>query len=314
MDPVVQAVLNEMRAKGVPSLFSVPINQARERVEQATEAARQRVAPPEVYAVQDTMSAADGVQVPVRIYRPAAPPTSLPTVVFFHGGGFALGSVASADTLCRHLCRTLDAVVVSAEYRLAPEHPFPAAHDDALAVGRWALANADVLGGDRRRVVIGGESAGANLATSTALRCVGAEVPFVAQLLIVPGIDFGRDLAVLRGSGEVHLLLSPDDLDTITRLYLGASPQQCLCCPPSPLRAASLLGLPSTVIAVAGHDHLRDEGLRYAAALSDAGVAVDLLSLDAMPHPFLAFLGVSPGVDQALAHICEALRKQMSPR
>jgi acetyl esterase len=312
LDPTLQAVVDHLRAQAVPALFSLPIEQARERVRLATETARQRCAPPAVWGVEDTQAVDGDHQVPVRVYRPGPAGPARPTVVFFHGGGFALGSVASADTVCRHLCDRLDAVVVSAEYRLAPEHRFPAAHDDALLVGRWAVAAAARLGGDAQQVVVAGESAGANLATCTALRCVGTSHRLAAQLLIVPGVDFARDLSALRSTGEDHPLLTPDDLDTISRLYLGGATEQALLCPPSPGRAPTLAGLPPAVVAVAGHDHLREEGLRYASAMQAAGVPVSLLSLDAMPHPFLAFLGVSPGVDQALDQICHALRRLLA--
>jgi acetyl esterase len=308
LDPVIQSVLDQQQAQQLPSLFAIPIGQARERMRLAVTAARQRLGAPAVASAEDLMAVDAGHTVPVRVYRPAATTAPRPTLVFFHGGGFALGSIESADTLCRHLCRRLDAVVVSADYRLAPEHPFPAAHDDALAVGRWALRQVAHLGGDAGRVVVGGESAGANLATSTALRTLDGPTRFAAQWLVVPGVDFARDLGVLRASAESFPLLTPDDLQAISRLYLGAASHRAGHFPPSPLHAPSFQGLPPAVIAVAGHDHLRGEGLAYAAALRADGVPVDVVELADMPHPFLAFLGASAGVGHALERACGPLR------
>jgi len=311
LDPAIQSVLDQQQAQRLPSLFELPIAQARERIRLASEAARHRLGAPAVASAEDLLAVDAGHTVPVRVYRPRATPVPCATLVFFHGGGFALGSVDAADTLCRRLCLALDAVVVSAEYRLAPEHPFPAAHDDALAVGRWALRQAAHLGGDAGRVVIGGESAGANLATSTALRTLDGPTRFAAQWLVVPGVDFSRDLGTLRESGEWFPMLTPDDLQAISRLYLGAASDRAGHFPPSPLHAPSFQGLPPAVIAVAGHDHLRGEGLRYAAALRADGVPVDVVELADMPHPFLAFLGASAGADRALERACDALRTLM---
>lgn len=307
LDPVIQSVLDQQRAQRLPSLFELPIAQARERIRLASEAARQRLGVPAVASVEDLLAVDAGHTVPVRVYRPSALSLPRPTLVFFHGGGFALGSVDAADMLCRRLCLALDAVVVSAEYRLAPEHPFPAAHDDALAVGRWALRHAAHLGGDAGRMVIGGESAGANLATATALRTLDSPVRFAAQWLVVPGVDFARDLDALRRSGEPFPLLTPEDLAAISRLYLGQASGQAGHFPPSPLHAPTFQGAPPATIAVAGHDHLRGEGLRYAAALRADGVPVSVVELADMPHPFLAFLGASAGADRALERACEPL-------
>ena len=312
LDPVLQAVIQDMRSKAVPSLFSIPVAEARERIRMATEGARQRSTPPEVDSVEDFLASEGELTVSVRVYRPSR--KGVPTLLFFHGGGFALGSIDSADTLCRHMCRQLDAVVVSADYRLAPEHPFPAAHDDALMLGLWALAHAQELGGDVHRVIIAGESAGANLATSAALQLRDSFPGFAAELLIVPGVDFARNLELLRSSGQEHQLLTPNDLQTISELYLGRAPEKARLFPPSPLNAGSWQGLPATVIAVAGHDHLRQEGLRYAQVLADDGVPVNVLDLADMPHPFLAFLDLSPGVNQALERICSALLSSLKSK
>lgn len=309
LDPFIQSVLDEMRANNAPSLFSIPVNQARARIHTASEAARRRTPPPSVGAVEDGLAVDGPHAVPVRIYRPERSGTT-PTLLFFHGGGFALGSIDTSDTLCRTLCRELGAVVVSVEYRLAPEHPFPAAHDDALAASRWLWRHIGELGGDPSRVAIFGESAGANLATSTALALADSTPRFSAQVLLVPGVDFARDVDALRKARVLHPLLTPDDLLAISRMYLAGRQDEAPRFPPSPLHAASLAGQPPAIVAVAGHDHLRDEGLRYASRLRAEGVPVTLVDLQDMPHPFTAFLGASAGADRALSRICTALLAQ----
>ncbi len=169
LDGELAAIVDAMRAGNAPPPFSGTADQARERMRRAVVAARERSQRPVVGAIEDSIAAQDGLRIPVRVYRPVGAPAKLPTVVFFHGGGFVLGSVDLADDIARKLCRDVEAVVVSVDYRLAPEHPFPAAHDDALAATLWVLRNAGALGGDPLRVAVAGESSGGNLAASTAL-------------------------------------------------------------------------------------------------------------------------------------------------
>lgn len=270
-------------------------------------AARQRHGLPAVGDTQDTHAHVGAHRVPVRIHRPASRGPH-PTVVFFHGGGFVLGSVELMDDIARKLCRDVDAVVVSVEYRLAPEHPYPAAHDDALVATRWALAHAGELGGDPARVAVAGESAGANLAASAALLCRHEAPALAAQLLVVPGLDMARDVDRLAALGRDFPMLAPDDLRATARLYMADRQAMAAAFPPSPLRAASVDGLPPTILAVAGHDPLCGEGIAYANRLAAAGVAVRLLRYDDMFHPFLGFFAASAAAGRANDDICRNLR------
>lgn len=305
LDPQLAGIVAGMRARQAPAPFSGTAEQARARLTQAIMAARQGVTLPIVGQVDDEWIAQGGRRIPVRIYRPHGPAGRHPTVVFFHGGGFVLGSIELMDDIARKLCRDVDAVVVSVEYRLAPEHPFPAAHDDALAATEWALRHATRLGGDPGWVAVAGESAGANLAASAALLLAREGTQLAGQLLIVPGVDMARDTARIEAEGRDFPMLTPADLRDIVRLYMGGRGDQAAAFPPSPLRAANVNG-PPAVIAVAGHDPLHGEGLAYARRLRDADVAVQLLSYDDMFHPFFAFFEVSASARRANDEICRA--------
>ncbi|CAN5740356.1 alpha/beta hydrolase [soil metagenome] len=317
LDPQLAAIVAAMRASRAPPPFSGTPQEARSRMQRAVMAARARSPLPAVASVEDVLADHGGSHVPVRVYRPmtngAGTAAGNATIVFFHGGGFVLGSVELADDVARKLCRDVGAVVVSVDYRLAPENPFPAAHDDALVACRWASREASSLGGDAARVVIAGESAGANLAASSALTLSMEGIALAAQLLVVPGLDVARDTSLIDASLQNAPMLTTADLRDISRLYMGARPELAEGFSPSPLRAPRLHGLPPTVIAVAGHDPLQSEGLRYAERLRDGGVHVDVLRFDDMFHPFLAFFEASTSARAANDEICRALRAVLQP-
>jgi acetyl esterase len=309
LDPELADIVSAMRAAHAPPPFSGTPEQARERMRRAVMSTRERFGVPVVGAVEDALAGFDGAHVPVRVYRPLDARPGLATVVFFHGGGFVLGSVELMDDIARKLCRDMNAVVVSVDYRLAPEHPFPAAHDDAVTATLWAIRNVSALGGDPTRVAVAGESAGGNLAASTAItlrerRERGERL--AAQLLMVPGVDLSRDTSLIEATRRDFPMLSPSDLRDISRLYMGANAMRARAFPPSPLHAADLAGLPPAVIAVAGHDPLCEEGLAYAERLEAAGVPVQIHRFDDMFHPFLAFFGASAAARRANDEICHA--------
>ena len=306
LDPQLAAIVAAMRAANAPPPFSGTPEQARERMQRAVLAGRATAVLSEVASVEDALAHAEGLVVPVRIYRPQRSDSPLSTVLFFHGGGFVLGSVELMDDIARKLCSDLQAVVVSVDYRLAPEHPFPAAHDDALAAALWVREQVHTLGGDAQRIGIVGESAGANLAASTALAWRDRGLAFAAQLLVVPGVDLARDVARIAATGRDYPMLSANDLSDIARLYIGNTPERALHFPASPLRATTLKGAPPTVIAVAGHDPLHDEGLAYAERLLADGVRVEVLDFADMFHPFFGFFAKSESARRAIDAACEA--------
>ncbi len=313
LDPQLSAIVEAMRAHGAPPPFSGTPQEARARMHRAVMAGRANTAMPDIGSFEDAAATANGLTVPVRIYRPREAMHPLPTVLFFHGGGFVLGSIELTDDIGRKLCRDLRAVVVSVEYRLAPEHPFPAAHNDALAAATWVLDHVHELGGDADRIAIAGESAGANLAASTALSLRDRGVTLAAQLLVVPGVDLGRDVARIAASGRDYPMLNANDLADIARLYIGHAPQLARAFPASPLHAESLAGAAPAVIVVAGHDPLRDEGLAYAGRLQSQGVPVQVLDFPDMFHPFFGFFAKSDAARCANDAACEAFSTLLRP-
>ncbi len=250
-------------------------------------------------SVEDRSVPAPAGAMSARVYRPRTAEERPPVLVFFHGGGFVIGSIATHDGVCRTIARYARCIVVSIEYRLAPEHPYPAAVDDAEAGFLFVLGHADELGGDAARVAVGGDSAGGNLAAvvSRRLRDGGGPVPF-AQILIYAATNLTRSEA----SHEVFssgLLLDRELTDWFMDHYAAdaRSPDA------SPLFADDLCGLPPAVVATAGFDPLRDEGERYAQRLREAGVPVVELHEASLTHGFVSFAGASPAARRALLAI-----------
>jgi acetyl esterase len=253
--------------------------------------------PVAVADVEDrSVHAPEGHEIPVRIYRPRTG-TPLPAVVFFHGGGWVLGSLDGYDSTCRRLALEADCVVVSVDYRLAPEHKFPAAPDDALHVTRWVAATAAALGIDERRVAVAGDSAGGNLAAVTCVRLRDGGGPqAVAQLLIYPVV---RHYLPATGSmlenGEGYLL-DRAAMAWFTDHYLGAQsdrthPHYAVALTPD------LSSLPPALIITAEYDPLRDEGEHYAQRLREAGNRADTLRFDGMIHGFFGMMGIDRGAE-----------------
>lgn len=246
-----------------------------------------------------------------RHYRPHSAQPLLPALVFFHGGGWAVGDLDSHDHLCRHLAFAGDVLVLSVEYRLAPEHRFPAPLDDCLAAYDWALAQAGTLGIDPARVAVGGDSAGGNLAAALALavRDRGGRQP-AFQLLIYPAVDFTAENASLRDNATGYLLTRPA-MEMFADLYLGdralrADPRA------SPLLAASHVGLPPALVQTAEFDPLRDEGAAYADTLRAAGVPVEYRLYAGMVHGFARMGGKVDWGKRALDDAAAALRRALS--
>lgn len=229
----------------------------------------------EVASVRDAV--ADGV--PVRIYDPAPGAGDRPLVVFFHGGGWVMCGLDTHDALCRALAVASGAVVVSADYRLAPEHPWPAAPDDALTVLLWARARAAELGCDPARMVVAGDSSGGNLAAVTALRAPGL---IAGQLLFYPALDasMGHPSVAEFAEGHFH---TAAHMAWYWDQYGGDPAHPHV----SPLRAPDLSGLPRTLLVLADCDVLRDEGLAYGRRLGEAGVDCGIQLLPGVFHGFL---------------------------
>ncbi|MEB3032619.1 alpha/beta hydrolase [[Mycobacterium] nativiensis] len=251
--------------------------------------------------------------IPARHYRPVGGDLEAkPLLVFYHGGGFVLGDLDSHDAICRLTCRDGDIAVLSVDYRLAPEHPAPAALDDAYAAFRWAYDHAAELGGIPGRVAVGGDSAGGNLAAAVALlaRDGGGPAP-VLQWLIYPVTDCTAQTRsrTLYGDG---FLLTKHDIDWFTAQYVGRSKLDPTDPRVSPLLAGDLSGLPPALIAVAGFDPLHDEGELFATALRDSGVTVDLRQMRSLTHAFINLFGLGGGSATATSELISALRAHLS--
>ncbi|MGE7388331.1 alpha/beta hydrolase [Streptomyces sp. NPDC004126] len=234
-----------------------------------------RPAGPEVASVYDTTAGG----VPVRVYDPAPGAAGRPLAVYLHGGGWVMCGPDTHDALCRALASASGAVVVSADYRLAPEHPWPAAADDALAVLLWARAEAQRLGCDPARVVVAGDSSGGNLAAVTALRAPGL---VAGQLLAYPPLDasMGSESVAAYGRGYFH---TAAHMAWYWDQYGGDPAHPHV----SPLRAPDLSGLPRTLLVLADCDLLRDEGLAYARRLGEAGADCEVRLYPGVFHGFL---------------------------
>jgi acetyl esterase len=241
---------------------------------------------------------------PVRIYHPRSRCAPRPVLVYFHGGGFVVGSIASHDGVCRTLAREADAIVVSVEYALAPEARFPAGVDDAVAATRWVIAEAESFGGDPRSVAVGGDSAGGNLAAVVAqVTRADARRP-VFQLLVYPATDLTRSLPSHRLFREGYML-TEKSIDWYLANYLNNDREKT---DPraSPLFAPDLRGLPRALVLTAGFDPLRDEGRAYADKMRAAGVEVDDWCVGGAIHGFFSFGGVFVHAKRAIedaAHV-----------
>jgi acetyl esterase len=260
----------------------------------------------QVGAIRDfTIPGGGGAALRVRHYAPdAAGPQ--PLTVYLHGGGFTIGDLDTHDEACRILCRHGRVHVLAAEYRLAPEHPFPAALDDARAALGWAQAHAAELGADPARVGLGGDSAGGNLATVIAIETRDDRPP-AAQLLIYPVVDTTNTRPSQRMFGQGYFL-SDQDRAAFNGYYLGGTGVPERDWRVSPLYAADHGGLAPALVVTAGFDMLRDEGEAYAEALRATGTPVRRMRVDAHGHGFVHMTGVSPGARQAMVGIAEAWR------
>ncbi|MGI9182869.1 MAG: alpha/beta hydrolase [Longimicrobiaceae bacterium] len=306
LDPTLQLLL-AARPKGIrtPLTAGSPA-EARRRFRREGLSVRGRATA--IGAVRDLTVTGGAGPLRARHYAPASAGGAAPApplLVYYHGGGFMLGDLDTHDEVCRLLCLHGGQQVLSVEYRLAPEHPFPAAVEDAEAGFRWTQAHAGELGADPERVAVGGDSAGANLAAVVAQRTAHARPP-AAQLLLYPPTDrvTARRSHELFGEG---FFLSLADRAAFSAHYFGTSageddPHS------SPLMAADLSRLPPALVVTAGFDVLRDEGEAYARALSEAGTSCVLHCEPSLAHGFVQLTGVCPAAHRATVALARRWR------
>jgi acetyl esterase len=309
LDPTLQLMLSGLRLGGIDGL-TVNADPAASRA-QMRQSMLAMPGPQIHVTVEDLTIPGPAGAIGARHYRPASGEAS-DLLVFYHGGGWVLGDLDTADALCRLTCRDAGVHVLSIDYRLAPEHPAPAAIDDARAAFTWAYEHAAELGATPGRVAVGGDSAGGNLAALVCqlMRDEDGPAPLL-QWLIYPRTDFTaqtRSLSLFaRG-----FLLTKRDIDWFTAQYLGGTGIEAADPRVSPLLAESLSGLAPALIAVAGFDPLRDEGQRYAMALQSAGIPVDLRYQGSLTHGFVSLFQLGGGSAAATSDLISALRAHLS--
>ena len=306
LDPQAQALMQLMIEKGVP-----PVNTLTPLEARASYRSRRSFTQPdapEVHQVENKMVVHMGMNLPVRVYHPQSAKLNLalPALVYLHGGGWTIGDLDTHDVLCRSLCLQAEVVVVSVDYRLGPEHPFPAAYEDTLAAFHWTVENANELGIDASRIAIGGDSAGGNLSAAACLGLRGQVVQPAFQLLIYPATIMWQDTASYHANGTGYML-TKESIAYYTENYLR-NREDAKDWRASPQLAKSHADLPPALVMTAGFDPLRDEGLMYADALSNAGVPTQYICFERQIHGFITMGRIMQEANTAVT-LCASVLK-----
>ena len=309
VDSGLAAMLERMRNASAEVQFGGTPEEARERLRFMRAAFYPPILLPVASSEEIELPASSGV-IPARILRPAAN-GPLPTVVYFHGGAWMVGDLDSHDGHARRIANRVPAVVLNVAYRLAPENPFPAGYEDALAATLWASEHVGHLGGAPDRVVVAGDSAGGNLAAAVAITCRDRHIGLAAQLLIYPATDLAGEYASRErlGNGDYFL-----------RVGRGGAPNgyvpnvaDLTDARVSPLRAASLADVAPLVLGIGEYDPLRDEAIAFAAAVRDAGVRTIVRDYPGLIHGFFGMGSVSAAADAASDELCADLATILAP-
>jgi acetyl esterase len=305
LDPLVKAFLDKAAAIPRPKAWEMPPAMAR----QAFAGLMQLTGPKDVAVgrIENFTIPGPGGEIRARAYAPVAAVGLQPTLIYFHGGGFVVGGLESHDGLCRLFAAEGGFKVIAVDYRLAPEHPWPAAVEDAWAAFQWIEANAADLGVDSGRIAIGGDSAGGMLTAIVTQQARERTKPKIAyQMLLFPGTQIGAETSSLH-EFAVGYFLERRTIEHFSSLYLppGAdrnSPKV------SPLRARDFSGLPPAFVMLGGYDPLHDEGLAYAEKLKAAGVKVTIADYPDMVHCFIYLQTVLPQAHEAVAKAARAVK------
>lgn len=305
--PQVLDFLALLRSANLPPFEQSTPAEARMRLS----AAQALEAPPEPIATRDLELPGPGGPLPVRVYTPAASESGpRPGFLYFHGGGWVIGSIETHDRICRALANLSGCILVSVDYRLAPEHKFPAAVEDCEAATRYVSEHAASFGIDPQRLGVGGDSAGGNLAAVVALRSKAAGQPAIkAQVLIYPATGHGLNTASRKDLGEGYFL-TKGTIRWFSEQYLrSAADEQHPHA--APMYATDLRGLPKALVVTAEYDPLIDEGEAYAARLREAGVPTTLRRYDGMIHGFFQFTGIIPAARIGIDETAQWLRENL---
>jgi acetyl esterase len=303
IDPQVEGLLNEMAALGAPPIHELSVADARLVGEGMSALAGD---PIEVAAVDNITIPVDGAEIAARVYTPDGDGPH-PVVMFFHGGGWVICSLDTHDNVARAICRDAEAVVVSVDYRMAPEHRFPTAVHDCFAATKWVADNAASLGGDASRLAVCGDSAGGNLSAVVSQMARDAGGPAIAYAaLIYPAVDMTRKGGSLDENASGYFL-EKDGMDWFMNHYITDAEKADVLA--SPLLHSNLAGLPDTFIATCEYDPLRDEGEAYGDALRANGVHVESKRYDGLIHGAANMTGVLEGGRQLVSDVAAHLRK-----
>ena len=296
-----QAFIDQLAAAGGRGFHEMEVAEARQAILQLFQVEN----PEPVAKVEDRTIPTPNGDLPIRLYTPEGD-GPLPVLVFFHGGGWVVGNLESHDATCRTLANAAGCITLAVDYRLAPEHKFPAAPEDCYEATKWAVLNAAALGGDPQRVAVGGDSAGGNLAAAVALMSGDRGAPSLAyQLLLYPVTNHSFDTESCKQNGEDYLL-TKDSMVWFWDHYLendeaGNAPYA------SPLQAKYVNSPPPGLVITAEFDPLRDEGEAYGKRLQDAGADIKISRYDGTIHGFFSFFHLD-AQKKALAEVAEELK------
>ncbi len=305
LDPLAKAFLDQLAEMRRPKVWDVTPEEMRAGFRAMTKSFGPKDVP--IGKVENIAIPGPGGDLPLRIYTPvAAGGESLPALVFFHGGAFRVGDLETHEGICRLLAGEIGCRVIAVDYRLSPEHVFPAAVDDALAAVRWVETNATRLGVDPNRIAVGGDSAGGNLAAVVCQLAKPQGVPHIAyQGLLFPVTQFGSPFASMQEFAEGYML----ERAPVEYCYEGYAPRSIWSDTRlSPVLAQDFAGLPPAYVLVAGCDPLHDEGIAYADQLRQAGVSVVVADYPGLLHDFIMFQAVLPQAHEALVNVAKAVR------
>lgn len=313
LHPQTQALLDLMVERGVPPTHTLTPADARSFYRERR--GFTQPAPPAVALVRELQAQGPHGAIPLRLYRPlgSSETALLPVLVYYHGGGWVIGDLDTHDTLCRELANGAGCAVVAVDYRMGPEHRYPAAVDDCIAATRWVYSHASELNLDATRLAVGGDSAGGNLAAvvSIAARDAG-DLPIAYQLLIYPATDQHRNAPSHTSNGRGYLLTT-ETMDYFTGHYI-ADPTQYKDWRASPLLHTDLARLPPALVLTAGYDPLRDEGVAYAEALTAAGNRASYVCFERQIHGFITMGKLLDEANTAVALCAAELGRALAAR
>jgi acetyl esterase len=311
LHPGAQAVLDLIAEAGRPSFEEMSVPECREAYVNSRKALQPD--PIDIAEIRNLSMPGPAGEIPLRLYRskPSTAGVLEPVIIYYHGGGWVIGDLESHDTVCRELCARSGATLISVDYRLAPEHVFPAAANDAIAATNWVADNAAELGVDANRMAVAGDSAGGNLAAVAAIAARENGAPSIAfQALLYPVTDFDLTRSSYAENGT-RPPVKTTTMEWFRDLYL-TKPEDQTDWRAAPIQAADLSGLPPAFVLTAGYDPLRDEGKAYADALQAAGNDCTYKCYTGQIHGFLNMARVNPQTFEAFAEVGEALKRALA--